>query len=97
VNTAWNVLLERSQAMLAAARAGAFDRVIALESERHDMFAALPAVTDETRAFLNALIDSEREIAVLVDAERRRTAERLRDARRMHAGAGNYLGVAFGR
>jgi len=93
----WSEFFARTEAMLEAARAGAFERVAVCEAERRGMLALLPPPDDGERGLIAQMLDHEREIATRVEAARAHAAECLRRARQTQAGAGAYLGVAFGR
>lgn len=93
---AWAELATRTEEMLEAARVGAFERVAALEAERRALLDIVPPPDEAARALLGVLLERDREVAALVEIARAQTAEDLRLARQVQAGAGVYLGVAHG-
>jgi hypothetical protein len=93
----WTAVLALTEDMLAAAHAGNFDRVSALDAERHALINR-PMVTDaDTMRVLTAIVERDRAVVAIVEAARRVAGERLRQARLTQAGTGAYLGVAFAR
>jgi hypothetical protein len=93
----WNAVLALTEDMLAAAEAGDFDRVSALDAERRASINR-PIVTDaETTLVLARIVACDRAVVGIVEAARRVAGERLRQARLTQAGTGAYLGVAFAR
>lgn len=93
----WSEVLAHTEAMIAAAKAGAFERVSALELDRRELLKGLPAACAETKALLAEVIERDRELIAIVECARREAADLLRQARQAQACAGAYLGVAFGR
>jgi hypothetical protein len=90
-------VLALTEDMLAAAHAGNFDRVSALDAERCAMINR-PIVTDgETVLTLAKIVERDRALVAIVEDARRFAGEQLRQARLAQAGAGTYLGVAFAR
>ena len=93
----WNAVLALTEDMLAAAHAGDFDRVSALDAERRALL-EVPIVTDaESAPVLAKIVECDRALVGTVEAARRFVGEQLRQARLAQAGAGTYLGVAFAR
>jgi Na+-transporting NADH:ubiquinone oxidoreductase subunit NqrA len=94
---AWTDVLSLTEDMLAAAHAGDFDRVSALDVERRELINR-PIVTDgETAPVLATIVERDQALVAIVADARRFAGEQLRQARLAQAGAGTYLGVAFAR
>jgi len=93
----WAHVLSLTEDMLAAAHAGDFDRVSALDAERRETINR-PIVTDgQTAITLACIVERDRALVAIVEDARRFAGEQLRQARLAQAGAGTYLGVAFAR
>ena len=93
----WAHVLSLTEDMLAAAHAGDFDHVSALDAERRAMINR-PIVTDDATALtLAKIVERDRALVAIVADARRFAGEQLRQARLAQAGAGTYLGVAFAR
>lgn len=90
----WAELAARTDEMLAAARAGDFDRVAALDLERRVLLAAAPPPDAAERTQRASLLERDRDVTALVEIAHARAAEHLHRARQTQAGAGAYLGVA---
>jgi hypothetical protein len=95
--TRWDNVLSLTEDMLAAAHAGDFDRVSALDAERRELINR-PIVTDaDAVCVLGKIVHCDRAVIAIVASARRFAGEQLRQARIAQAGAGAYLGIALAR
>jgi len=91
----WDAVLALTEHMLAAAHAGDFDRVSALENERRALINRPVVMDGQTATMLARIVEGDRALVRIVEDARRFAGEQLRQARLAQAGAGTYLGVAL--
>jgi hypothetical protein len=90
-------LLDLTRNMFAAAHAGDFDRVAALDGERRALLEAGLCADENATTLADAIVACDRELVAAVESARSDAGELLRQARIAQAGAGAYLGVSFSR
>lgn len=90
-------MLEITRNMFAAAHAGDYDRVSALDGERRTLLEAGLEAESSATELIDAIVQCDRELVAAVEHARKLAGEQLRQARLAQAGVGSYLGVAFPR